>query len=123
MKIYTSYFAACRNIPKNIIRVSICIFPPKSFDCLSFKKVAPKHYFFNKWKENNDNDYYVESFNSEVLDKLDPQLVYNELFALTGGKDCVLLCYEKSGDFCHRHLVSEWLNRTMNLGIEEYQFI
>jgi uncharacterized protein (DUF488 family) len=23
----------------------------------------------------------------------------------------VLLCYEKSGDFCHRHLVAEWLRR------------
>ena len=22
----------------------------------------------------------------------------------------VLLCYEKRGDFCHRHLVSKWIN-------------
>lgn len=22
---------------------------------------------------------------------------------------CILLCYEKTGDFCHRHLLAEWL--------------
>lgn len=28
---------------------------------------------------------------------------------LSGGKDIALICYEKPTDFCHRHLVAEWL--------------
>lgn len=36
---------------------------------------------------------------------LNPNDILKEL-----GEDAVLLCYEKPGDFCHRHLVSQWLN-------------
>ena len=32
-----------------------------------------------------------------------------ELSAMTGGQDFALVCYEKPGDHCHRHLVAEWL--------------
>lgn len=28
-----------------------------------------------------------------------------------GENDIALICYEKPSDFCHRHLVSEWLNQ------------
>jgi hypothetical protein len=27
------------------------------------------------------------------------------------GKDIALVCYEKPEDFCHRHLVAEWLKK------------
>ncbi len=30
----------------------------------------------------------------------------------------ILLCYEKTGDFCHRHLVAEWL-REAKFDVEE----
>ena len=28
-----------------------------------------------------------------------------------GENDIALICYEKPSDFCHRHLVAEWLNQ------------
>lgn len=31
-------------------------------------------------------------------------------------KDVVLLCYESAGDFCHRHILADWI--TENLGIQ-----
>jgi uncharacterized protein (DUF488 family) len=39
----------------------------------------------------------------ETLDKLNPKLVGDML------QNKVLLCYEKSSDFCHRHIVAAWL--------------
>jgi len=45
------------------------------------------------------------------LSKLDPVSVVEELKTKSQGQPVVLLCYEKSGSFCHRHLVAEWLNK------------
>lgn len=76
--------------------------------------MAPKYGFFIERKKNYDNDYYIEHFQSEVLDKLDVATVIKELNLLVpnvNGKDIALICYEKPSDFCHRHLVSEWLNQ------------
>ena len=38
------------------------------------------------------------------LEKLDPHELVGEL-----GLDAVLVCYEKPGEFCHRHIVATWL--------------
>ena len=67
-----------------------------------------------EWKENHDNDYYIKHFYAEVLDQLDAANVIKELNNLVSnvnGKDIALICYEKPSDFCHRHLVAEWLNQ------------
>lgn len=67
-----------------------------------------------EWKMNHDNDYYIEHFQAEILDRLDATTVIKELNYLVqnvNGKDIALICYEKSSDFCHRHLVAEWLNQ------------
>ena len=35
------------------------------------------------------------------------------------GKDIVLLCYEKSSDFCHRHILAEYINENIDVfGVE-----
>ena len=39
---------------------------------------------------------------------------------LSGGKDVALCCYEKPGDFCHRHILAKWI--TENTGIEITEF-
>lgn len=119
MKIYTSYFAKMKKIPENIVRISICGKAPEWYDGIQYKKLAPKYKFFMEWKENKDNNFYIEHFNSEVLDTLNAQDVFNKLKELSQGRDCVLLCYEKPGDFCHRHLVADWLSEKLNIEIVE----
>ena len=64
-----------------------------------------------KWKENHDNDYYIKCFNEQVLNKLDVLEVIRNLFDMANGQDICLICYEKPTDFCHRHLVAEWLRK------------
>lgn len=122
--ILTTYFARLRNIPENVIPVSICAKAPQWYDGLQYKKLAPKYGFFSEWKKTHDNDYYIEHYNSEVLDALDLYRVLDELQVMLPEEvkekmqspiwrnpdwHIVLVCYEKSTDFCHRHLVAKWL--------------
>lgn len=120
MKIYTSYFAKMKKIPEDILRISICGKAPDWYDGIQYKKVAPKYGFFQEWKKNHDNDFYIKHFNSEVLETLKAEEVYKDLEKLSNGNDCVLLCYEKSSDFCHRHLVANWLKENLNIEVVEY---
>jgi uncharacterized protein YeaO (DUF488 family) len=115
MLIYTSYFDNLKNIPKDIIPIAICGKSPDWYDGIEYKKLAPKYSFFQEWKKNGDNNYYIEHFNKEVLDKLSAAAVYEELEDLCNGGACVLICYEKPDDFCHRHLVADWLETNLNI--------
>lgn len=123
--IYTTYFSNLKNLPKNIVPISICAKAPQSWRGLQYKKLAPKYGFFTAWKkmcrnvnkdkQNEANVYYIEHYHKDVLSKLTPQQVINELqylCELHNEKDAhiALVCYEKSSDFCHRHLVAQWLN-------------
>ena len=124
--IYTSYFAKLNKLPKDIIPISICGKAPNWYDGLQYKKLAPKYEFFMEWKKNHDNDYYVKCYNEQVLNKLNPTNVYNELLHLCTSVKLIepticLVCYEKPSDFCHRHLVAKWLTEN-GYSCEEYKF-
>ena len=115
MLIYTSYFGNLKNIPKDITPIAICGKSPDWYDGIEYKKLAPKYKFFQEWKKTGDNDYYIEHFNIEVLAPLSAAAVYEELEGLCNGKACVLICYEKPDNFCHRHLVADWLETNLNI--------
>ena len=65
-----------------------------------------------EWKSNHDNNYYTKCFQEQVLDSINQEQVLKDLFFLSKGKDVVLVCHEKYEEsmFCHRILVSDWLN-------------
>lgn len=116
---YTGYFAKIKTYEKaGLIPIAICGGIPNWYKGLWYKKLAPKWSFFNEWKNGaehkGDNDYYIHHFNNEVLDKLSVSLVVEDLQKIANTKDTdkiILLCYEKPGDFCHRHLVADWLTK------------
>ncbi len=125
MKIYTTYFANLRKLPKEIVPISICAKCPNDFKGVQYKKLAPKYGFFMEWKQNHDNDFYIEHFNEEVLKDLNQETIVKELERIAGingitKKDVALVCYEKPNDFCHRHLVAKWLNRKGYI-VKEYE--
>ena len=109
MKILTTYFANLKKLPSNVVPIAICGKSPDSYKGLEYKKLAPKYHFFMKWKQDHDNDEYTRCFKEQVLDVLSPQVVIQELSHMSNGRDIALVCYEKSRDFCHRHIVSSWL--------------
>ena len=119
--IYTSYFGKLKNIPKNIIPVAICGKCPDWYNGLKYKKVAPKYGFFQEYKKTGDENYYISHYNDEVLSILTPEEVYSDLMKLTNNaEDIVLLCYEKPEDFCHRHILADWLS-DYNIHVEEFK--
>ncbi len=94
--------------------VSIAAKAPVWYRGRQYKKLAPKYSFFKKYKDDGDKEYYTKQYYKEVLDKLDPQEVLNEL-----GEDAILLCWEKKGIFCHRRLVAEWLEKALGITLRE----
>ena len=54
-------------------------------------------------------DEYTEVYRRNVLAALDFDMIASKLAVMAKGSDVALLCYEKPGDLCHRHLVAEWL--------------
>ena len=123
--IYTSYFANLKNLPKSMVPISICGRAPYWYSGLEYKVLAPKYDFFKQWKENGDNDYYIKEFTSKVLDKLCAKQIAYNLYDLAAQvnplcEDICLICYEKSGDFCHRYLVADWFNKN-GIDCEEWK--
>lgn len=121
MQIYTSYFGVAKKLPKELIQISVCLNPPRGYSGLEYKVIAPNWDILSSWKRNPNTDNYIRAYNSQILNKLNQSTVYHQLKELSGGKDCVLLCYEKSTDFCHRHLFAEWMNKA-GYNVKEFQF-
>ena len=111
--IYTSYFANIKKIPNNIEKISISRFPPSWADIDGeLKELAPSADLLNRYKNGvTDEEEYRTEFLAQ-LNTLNPFETANKL----DGK--ALLCYEKIGDFCHRHLVAEWL-KSFGFKVEE----
>jgi len=57
---------------------------------------------------------WIDAYYEEVLSKLDPKTVYDEL-----GEDAVIMCWESSEKFCHRHIVADWLEQQLGIKIKE----
>src|SRR4030043_2269486 len=102
----TSYYSKSA---KNPNAVSIAGKAPLWYNGREYKKLAPKFWFYKKYKEDGDEVFYTVQYYEEVLNKLDPKTVFMDL-----GENAVILCWEASGKFCHRHIVAEWLIK--NLG-------
>lgn len=121
MKIYTSYFAKIKNMPENIIPITICGQAPKGYNGKQFRVLAPTYDIFKQYKQTGDSELYTQRFYNERLNKLNALDIYKRLEILSEGKDIALICYEKPSDFCHRHLVADWLNKELNINVEEFK--
>ena len=116
--ITTSYFGKLQYIQNP---VAITVSKPKWFTGKHYSKLAPPKLLVQSYKNGEINqDEYTELYNEFVLDKLDPINTYKEIVD-TFGNDATLLCYERSTDFCHRHLVRDWFNNT-RFNVKELKF-
>lgn len=117
--IYTSYFANLRNIKEDIVQVAICAICPYWYEGLTYLKLAPTPEMLFAYKRSNNEEIYTDTYTTNILGKLDAKEIEKELMEKSGGKDVVLLCYEKPSSFCHRNLVRNWLNDN-GVRCEEY---
>lgn len=109
---YTSYYGNpnIKGLP-NLVSISQGV--PKGIPCRVYKALAPTWEMIKRYHKDRDEQAYIKEY-AKILAKLDPHKVYEDL-----GGDAILLCYEKPGEFCHRHLVADWLSKELGLNIVE----
>ena len=115
----TSYFGNIRNI---LIPLSISQHPPKWYTGPWNKILAPPWELVDRAQKGMTAEVYKLEFHKQVLNKLMPQLMYNELIA-QHTEDVVLLCFEKlekPGDFCHRRIVATWFECHLGVDVPEW---
>jgi hypothetical protein len=105
MKIYTGYFGKLRTYQeKGLFTVSIARGNFK-YGTVNYKELS----LCPSWAMLKRN-YSREEYEKTILGKVDPAELIKKLKKMSGGKDIVLLCYEKDHTTCHRSFVSDWLN-------------
>ncbi len=114
MVIYTSYYGNYRNFG-NLFPISIALYPSRYFRYDKLAELAPTKEILSL----KDNPHLYTMRYKIMLSKLDARKIYNKIESLSKGKDVVLLCYEKPPQFCHRHLVAQWLDEQLGVGVKE----
>ena len=108
-RVFTGNYDECK--VGNLISISGDRGRSVGFEGKAIPALAPKRAFWNIWHDNigkipeEDNTrYYIEQYYKQVLSKVDiEELLKDE-------KDSILLCFEKGQDFCHRHVLAEYID-------------
>lgn len=108
--IQTSYFAKAAKM-ENAVAISQGV--PKWFTGERYPLLAPSWALVKE----TDESKYRQRYYNEVLKGLNPVYVADDL----EGK--ILLCHEKAGEFCHRRIVAEWLEKNLLITVPELGFM
>lgn len=112
MTIYTGYFAQLKKYQElGLTPVSIARYSPSWFTGYCLKELAPSDSLLKGYK---DGVITVEEYRKQYLQHLETVrwtevLRRLEKYAPDGA---VLCCYEKPNDFCHRHILSEYMRES-----------
>ena len=110
----TSYFGN-KTAAADPQAVSIARWPPRWWGARRrYIALAPSADLLKRSKEGLPWQEYCAEYQRNVLAKLDPAKVSADL-----GPDAILLCWESPGEECHRRLVAEWLEKSLNIKIPE----
>jgi hypothetical protein len=75
------------------------------------------------WFKAVDRQEYEQLY-TEILNSLDPQVVWDELHNLVFPNEPILLCWEalkKEDQFCHRRFVAAWFTEHLGVSLLEVQ--
>lgn len=121
MRIYTSYFGNSKKLQQAGIKViGISLYPPRWFNGISLKQVAPTKSIL--FANGQTQEGYTRRYRSEVLSQQDMQQFLKTVEQASGGQDVALCCYEKPEDFCHRHILADWIREKLGIEISEYGY-
>lgn len=117
-RVFTGSYKNCK--VGNLISISGDRGKSVGFNGKAMPALAPKKAFWVIWHNNigkipeeENARYYIEEYYKQVLLKVN----FEELFK--DEKDPILLCFEESSEFCHRHIVAEYLQ--IKYGIKVYE--
>jgi hypothetical protein len=116
MQIFTSSWSAL--LPASIARIGISRGTPRGSPggYRMLPALAP-----GPWFKSVDKDRYRALYMAQLAE-LDPALIVTQFERLAEGRDAALLCFEAADDenWCHRGLVSEWLEERLGLKVFEF---
>jgi uncharacterized protein YeaO (DUF488 family) len=97
--------------------VSISASAPKSFPGLRYTALAPTWELLTDIKANKINEQQYSERYIALLEQrnITPEKLYHDL-----PDGAILMCYEKTGDFCHRRVLAGWLLDKHNIFIPEF---
>lgn len=112
-KIFTSYYAKSGTHPQ-AIRISASA--PSFFKGKCFPELYPTWDLIQKSKLKEITNEQYENLYKQLLRKrnITPEYIYDKLY-----DGDILLCYEKSGDFCHRRIVAKMMEDALKINIPE----
>lgn len=119
-RIFTGSYDKCK--AGNLISISFDKGKSAGFEGKTMLELAPYREFFDIWRDNKgkipeeeNTRYYIEQYYNKVLAKVNiEELLENE-------EDPILLCYEESSDFCHRHVLAEYINIKYGIVVPEIE--
>lgn len=115
MKIYTSYYNKMKSYGTRYTLIQVSNSKPTGFPWGTWplKEVYPDWETVKKFKAGEiSQDEFTLKY-KEKLSRMDKDTVLskiNEIWELGDQQDVILLCWEGSNQFCHRHILAEWLN-------------
>ena len=114
---YTSYYGMRRYFPdkSKLVSISTDGGRAKRFKGRTFPALAPPSNLLSFYHKHKNQEFYAKTFQEKILDKMCAYDIAQEL-----GDGTILLCYEKPNEFCHRHIVADWLRQHGRIEIEEF---
>lgn len=69
--------------------------------------LAPTATLLRKYHQGLSASEYEKEYRQQIAGLNDMHALFEMMARQAKGRDIVLLCYEKDGEFCHRHLLSD----------------
>ena len=108
-RIFTSYYSG-RQIGESI---SISLFPPKGCKFTHLPVFAPSKELLDFWKSSSKDKTAEEKYTNIFKEELNPKRNLIDLWIKKNSDKIVTFnCFEKPGEFCHRHLLEEYFSST-----------
>jgi len=118
--IFTGNYYECK--AGNLISISHDKGKSAGFEGKVIPELAPKREFWDIWRHNigkipedENNRYYIQEYYKQILSKVNiEELLKDE-------KNPILLCYEKAEEFCHRHIVAEYIELKYGIKVRDIE--
>lgn len=119
---YTGYFARIEKYKElGLYPVSIARCNPKGMNIFTWSAVAPSEDILRDYKSGKiteieyDFRYRLQLQNCNILEDLS----FIDSKISKEYKGIVLCCYEKSGTFCHRHILAGYIDEKFSIDVKE----
>lgn len=116
-KIYTSNYARHCDNP---MAIGISLTIPEWYNGKYLKYLAPRSEMLGKFKQNGES-YSQRKYTRDYIDLLKARNVNPHQLIKKIPDGSILLCYETPGEFCHRRILADWVERHTGFIIQEWK--